>query len=80
MGHEQWLSESFTKLTTLHFEVQIYDRWGEMIFEAKDFSNTWDGTYKGKACQIGTYTYRILYKRKYSEERHHVVGHISLIR
>ena len=51
-----------------------------MIFEAKDFSNTWDGTYKGKACQVGTYTYRILYKRKYSEERHHVVGHISLIR
>ena len=28
---------------------------GRNDFEAKDFSNTWDGTYKGIACQVGTY-------------------------
>ncbi len=78
--NDTWFPTYSTSIDENHFEVQIYNRWGEMIFEAKDFSNTWDGTYKGKACQVGTYTYRILYKRKYSEERHHVVGHISLIR
>ena len=78
--NDTWFPTYSTSIDENYFEVQIYNRWGEMIFEAKDFSNTWDGTYKGTACQVGTYTYRILYKRKYSEERHHVVGHISLIR
>lgn len=78
--NDTWFPTYSTSIDENYFEVQIYNRWGEMIFEAKDFSNTWDGTYKGTACQVGTYTYRILYKRKYSEERHHVLGHISLIR
>jgi gliding motility-associated-like protein len=78
--NDTWFPTYSTSIDENYFEVQIYNRWGEMIFEAKDFSNTWDGTYKGTACQVGTYSYRILYKRKYSEERHHVLGHISLIR
>ena len=62
------------------FTLQIFNRWGELIFDAIDFSNTWDGTFKGSPCQVGIYTYRISYKLKYSEERKVIVGHVSLIR
>ena len=78
--NDTWFPTHSTSIDENYFEVQVFNRWGEMIFEAKDFSDVWDGTFKGKKCQIGTYTYRILYKRKYSEERHAVIGHISLIR
>ena len=41
------------------FTMQIYDRWGAMIFEADDMSKQWDGTYKGKMSSQGTYVYKI---------------------
>ncbi len=40
------------------FSLQIYDRWGELIFESKDVKNGWDGYYKGKICQMGVYIWK----------------------
>lgn len=43
-----------------------FDRWGEVIFESRDASVGWDGTYSGDArnVQDGVYTYKIVYKFK----------------
>jgi gliding motility-associated-like protein len=35
----------------------IYDRWGELLFEAKDKSARWDGTFQGKMLPPDTYGY-----------------------
>ncbi len=40
-------------------EVEIYNRWGELLYAKKGYDNTWDGTYKGKPLPIGTYYYVI---------------------
>jgi uncharacterized protein (TIGR02145 family)/gliding motility-associated-like protein len=29
-------------------DVMVYDRWGDLIFQATDQATSWDGTYKGK--------------------------------
>lgn len=42
-------------LEECHFIV--YDRWGEKVFETYDNTIGWDGTYKQKECQRGTYDY-----------------------
>ena len=78
--NDSWFPTHSTSIDESFFEVQVFNRWGELIFDAVDFTTVWDGTFKGKQCQVGTYSYRIYYKRKYSEERHAIVGHISLIR
>lgn len=78
--NDSWFPTYSPSISEEGFEVQIFNRWGELIFDAVDFSNTWDGTFKGSQCQVGTYTYRISYKLQYSEEREVVIGHISLIR
>jgi gliding motility-associated-like protein len=41
--------------------MQIWDRWGEPIYYTDDFSKGWDGTYKGRDCQMGAYVYVIYY-------------------
>lgn len=39
-------------------EVRIYNRWGEVIFEADSYLNTWDGTTtSGKPLSAGAYYY-----------------------
>jgi gliding motility-associated-like protein len=39
--------------------VEIYNRWGELLFRAKDYQQDWDGNYNGKPLPIGTYYYII---------------------
>lgn len=37
------------------FKLQVYNRWGELIFETTDINESWDGTYQNKRCQDGVY-------------------------
>jgi len=36
---------------------RIFNRWGEKLFETKDLDEGWDGTYKGKPQEVGSYVY-----------------------
>jgi len=61
------------------FNCIILNRWGQLLFESKDFNGHWDGTYDGKICQDGVYFYKVdvtYYSGK--KDSHH--GHITLIR
>ncbi len=61
------------------FHLEIYDRWGEIIFESYDISIGWDGTYKGKLCQDGTYVWKITAKLV-DNQNESFIGHVNLIR
>lgn len=37
------------------FKLQVYNRWGELIFETTDINKSWDGSYQNKKCQDGVY-------------------------
>lgn len=38
---------------------QVYDRWGELMFETTTLEKCWDGTFKDKPVQSGVYVYRL---------------------
>ncbi len=40
-------------------EFSIFNRWGEIIFNTKDPGKCWNGLYKGKRSDPGTYIYKI---------------------
>lgn len=42
------------------FSIKIYNRWGELVFEAEDNSE-WDGTYKGNQQPLGSYVCTVEY-------------------
>lgn len=61
------------------FELLIFNRWGDLIYESKDKEEGWDGTYKGNPCQIDVYVYKLIY-RGLGLSRHEEVGRVTLIR
>ncbi|MBL7938524.1 MAG: T9SS type B sorting domain-containing protein [Flavobacteriales bacterium] len=61
------------------FFVEVYDRFGEVIFASKDPQSGWDGTYSGGLSPTGVYTYRVGYVLPY-QKRKEVTGSITLVR
>lgn len=39
------------------FEMQIFNRWGELLFSTTDILSGWDGTFRGNDMPEGTYTF-----------------------
>ncbi len=64
------------------FLLQIYNRWGELIFVSKDPEKGWDGSYGNtlEMAPIGTYTYNLNYKLKNQDQPKSISGHVNLIR
>ena len=64
------------------FEMRIYNRWGEVLFESVDPSEGWNGSYgeEGLDIQAGTYAYIISFKTPQKDDRQLVTGHVNLIR
>jgi gliding motility-associated-like protein len=61
------------------YYIQIFDRWGELIFESTDINIGWDGYYKGKLCQEGVYYYTAKVKLSDGREFQHKAD-ITLIK
>ncbi|WKN32760.1 gliding motility-associated C-terminal domain-containing protein [Porifericola rhodea] len=49
------------------FDIKIFNRWGELVFQSSDPNFRWDGTYNGKEAPLGTYPYVIQYKSSTNE-------------
>jgi gliding motility-associated-like protein len=41
------------------YEMQIFSRWGGLMFTSNDINQGWDGVYKGKVAPEGAYVYYI---------------------
>jgi len=44
------------------YRLQIYDRWGQMIFESRDIGTGWKGEINNEAAPFGVYAWRIDYQ------------------
>ena len=42
--------------------LQIYDRWGQLIFETEDPADGWDGTLGGDPVPLGTYVWKSVFQ------------------
>jgi gliding motility-associated-like protein len=61
------------------YEMLIFDRWGEKIYETTDLSKGWDGTYRNVEAQQDVYIYKVTIIDVH-DEKHQYRGHFTLIR
>lgn len=66
-----------TNITLIYFS--IYNRFGERIFSTFDIRQGWNGQWRGKRCDVGTYYYMLKYT-DIAGRSHLLKGDISLVR
>ena len=59
--------------------IEIWNRWGQLVYSSNDPSKGWDGNFKGTAAQPGVYAYLIKYS-DYEGGKKTSKGNITLIR
>ncbi len=63
----------------VEFEMRIFNRWGELIFNCDDINIPWDGKVNGREAPVGVYFYKILYTNG-SNKKKEVSGNVTLLR
>ncbi len=78
--HNQVWKASIQGIDKYDFDLFIFNRWGEVIWESHDPSIGWDGTYKGKIVQGGIYTWSARVKDLYNDSKHEFNGSINILK
>ncbi len=56
--------------------VEVYNRYGQIIFQSKGYGQSWDGTYKGSPLPFATYYYIITLNNGFAP----VTGSVTIVR
>jgi gliding motility-associated-like protein len=65
------------------YEMNIFNRWGELVFSSSDINTSWNGMYQKHMAQVEVYVYQIHYQilgKKSQLLYKYQVGTVSLIR
>ena len=62
-----------------NISVNVYNRYGSLVYQNTNYRNQWDGTYKGKPCPDGTY-YAVLEIKLASGKKYVVKIDVTILR
>lgn len=62
------------------YQLQVYNRWGEMVFSTKDLNKGWDGRIRGREQQTDVYVWIATYRTSVNGSIEQKKGIITLIR
>ena len=80
--NDDGLNETFGVITDVavkNFSMQVFNKWGQMVFNSSDITQKWNGTFKGKKVPNGAYPW-ILYYVTGTGTRKYQQGTVMLIR
>ncbi len=81
--HNQLWKPIFTSGFDIYsFDLEIYNRWGEIIWETNNASFGWDGTFGKDGLKVpsGIYNWTIRYGSKINDDTKQVNGFVNLMR
>ncbi|MBL6872770.1 MAG: gliding motility-associated C-terminal domain-containing protein [Flavobacteriales bacterium] len=61
-----------------YYNLKIYSRWGDLLFESNDYRAKWDGTHKGRVCPTGVYSYIIQLQYKHDRGKRTISRRIKI--
>lgn len=64
------------------YNMYIYNRWGNLLYQTNNLTDSWDGSFLGKEVQEDVYVYKITFLPEGAEEGDYIMykGHVSVIK
>lgn len=62
------------------YHLQVFNRWGLLLFETTNPSEGWDGSYQGAPCDAGAYLWILSMEEKSAQQTITKQGYINLLR
>lgn len=65
------------------FTMEVFDRWGQIVFASEDPYEMWNGSYKnggGNVLKDGMYAYRIRFRLITTGGAREIIGHVTLLK
>jgi gliding motility-associated-like protein len=78
--HNQDWGISVEGLDIYNFDLFIFNRWGQIVWESHDTSAKWDGTYNGEVVQAGTYVWKASGKDTLTDGKYEFNGYINVLK
>jgi gliding motility-associated-like protein len=79
--HNQTFLPVFTSgFDPYEYNLSIYNRWGNLIFDSNDHKVGWDGTFNNGYAQDGTYHWIIQYGDLQTDKKTKITGFITLLK
>ena len=76
----QYWRPIITGIDIYDYELYVYNRWGEVIWETHDPSVGWDGTFHGRVLPNDTYIWKATIKDPYKDDRKTFNGTVSILK
>lgn len=70
------------KASTINIEtlsIQLFNRWGELVFDSESVDFSWDGYYNGRVARDGTYVWKLSYVTRSGIEGK-LNGHVTVLK
>ncbi len=62
------------------FNMQIFNRWGELVFETDNAKEGWDGVIKDREQQLGVFVWKVEYQTSNMKKNRYESGNVTLVR
>ena len=62
------------------FNMYVFNRWGQVIWESHDVNSYWDGTYNGIPVQQGSYVWKADFDVLNTSERRVISGMVTILK
>lgn len=62
------------------YNMLIFNRWGNVVWESNNYLAMWDGTYGGKMCLDGVYIWKMECKKLNTTDKEIMHGHLTLLK
>ena len=91
--HRFWIPSAFTPnndskndifypvlIGVSQYHLQVFDRWGSLLWETENPLEGWNGMYHGEECKQDVYVWKVRYKDVLHNETFEKNGHVTLIK
>lgn len=60
--------------------IEVFNRWGEQVWESHDIEYGWDGTYGGKPVPTGSYIWKVSAADRLTDGKYEWQGQVTILR